>query len=414
MALNYINTDLGSNKLIAEGWTKSSIDFDISNAIEYLSDPAKALELVRTGLAVWSEIIPTVEVFAKPRNTFFAGLSIFGSKTKENIDDTLDNFRLKRIIADLSKYKYNIKSTNIGSDETMSLLNKTMIDAITSRLGVPTSIWQVQEGKIYQYPINKFTSVANLYKCGVVEIYWEEYDIWYFNQVEDSYTSHKNLGDREIQLYSKQEFPFLHEIAQEGVGLRFNGLRHRTAINLIQMSPEFKLSQFDNNLIEFGNKIVANVDSNRPKTAAILSGQPGTGKTRFMQALIVEELVPRGFIILEVAASLITEFDIPKCYPKIVLLVNEADNINESGFDPGASKNTRIQEILDPEEFNLEVTPSDQLKQIVILMTANNIDSLQSINKPKYIDYECKATLQYTQKTQFDHILSLDDSIDYE
>ena len=136
--------------------------------------------------------------------------------------------------------------------------------------------------------------------------------------------------------------------------------------------------------------------STKNQLAVLVSGEPGTGKTAWTQAVAKEILMPLGFVIFILDHDAVENFVPPSYLERICLIINEADNLAQDRASAAAQNSSKTEHILSLLDGTLYQSVIDESginteQKIVVLMTCNTTERLDpAVLRKGRVDLMCE------------------------
>ena len=134
--------------------------------------------------------------------------------------------------------------------------------------------------------------------------------------------------------------------------------------------------------------------------AVLVSGEPGTGKTAWTQAVAKEILVPLGYVIFILDHDAVENFVPPSYLERICIIINEADNLAQDRSTAAAQRTNKTEHILSLLDGTLYQSVMDEhgiqfQQKLVVLMTCNTTERFDpAMLRKGRVDF----TSEFTQK----------------
>jgi len=326
--------------------------------LDFASDLADALG--RNDYAWWANI-----------------LSVFSENTRYELDEFWDYITPKHPAPDYLDRQVLMTETpvsrlvsrdSIPIDYVLNRLQEITVFKILDLLGKPELITQEYDDRNFYLPSHRFVNWERLEVMGTVFAYWSEHEVWL--QIDSL-----NEGRRKYSLIAK-ELDSLVNKATYGLAVMLSGYQSRVG----QIHSQFPIRTFSHDIQSFTDAVQQAVfDQNR--LAVLVSGEPGTGKTAWTQAVAKEIMVPLGYVIFILDHDGVENFVPPSYLERICLIINEADNLAQDRASLVAQGNSKTEHILSLLDGTLYQSVIDeagiQMRQkLVVLMTCNTTERL--------------------------------------
>ncbi len=164
--------------------------------------------------------------------------------------------------------------------------------------------------------------------------------------------------------------------ANQNSQLILSGYKNRIG----QVHSLFPIRTFTKEVQSFTDTVQqAILDQNQ--LAVLVSGEPGTGKTAWTQAVAKDILVPLGYVIFILDHDAVENFVPPSYLERICIIINEADNLAQDRSTAAASGTNKTEHILSLLDGTLYQSVMDEHgiqfpQKLVVLMTCNTTERL--------------------------------------
>lgn len=378
--------------LLGAGWRPLNREFDwdffchlISNdpweltqkTLDFASDVADVLG--RNNYAWWSNI-----------------LSIFSENTRYELDEFWDYITPKhpapdyyqgRILTVDTPVNQLVSRDSIPIDYVLNRLQEITLFKTLDLLGKPELITQEYSERNFYLPIHRFVNWERLEIIGTVFAYWPQQEVWL--QID-----HLNQGRRKYSLIAQELAPLVNK-ATYGLAVMLSGYQSRVG----QIHSQFPIRTFPQDIQNFTDAVQQAVfDQNQ--LAVLVSGEPGTGKTAWTQAVAMEIMVPLGYVIFILDHDGVENFVPPSYLERICLIINEADNLAQDRASLVAQSNSKTEHILSLLDGTLSQSVIDDAgiqmgQKLVVLMTCNTTERLDpAVLRQGRVD----LTYEFTQR----------------
>jgi ATPase family associated with various cellular activities (AAA) len=377
--MNYVDSEKDNEQtLLLAGWTTTSPNLDLFKvAIALKNDTIRDSVLSAIGEA-------GDYLTQSGKNPFLQALKFYSEDKFDQLARTtlkvLDNNDLPNKLEYPNKFgvriveEKNKEECNSGFGGGFYKARLAQLDRIVNLLGKPDKIYQCYNGITWTFNCDDYTGYNNLLRYGSLRIYWHQHETWLTiqNGIKDSYSSDLEHDDNiEIELISKSETPYLVKSIQ---GL---AVRVESESSIVDFVSQYGIEDFTVDVQDFSSRCLEAIkDPINKKVAVSAYGYTGTGKTRWAMAM-AQLLQRQGYLVMEVDLYELGSYEPSTFYDKVVLIINESDNITQkrtSSTKHQIAHTQRILTLLDGSGAKGFVNIGTDNNKLVILQTANSND----------------------------------------
>ncbi|MGL5061594.1 MAG: AAA family ATPase [Microcoleus sp.] len=390
---NYNQNSPQNRGLLGSGWRPLYRQFDVDYLLHLVSsDP---LELAQKTLDAASDI---ADAMGRHQFAWWANiLNVFSENTRYEMDEFWDyitpqpvypDYRYRDVLSIETPVIQLVSRASIPIEYVLNKLQEITIFKVLDLLGKPDTITQYFMERHFYYPADRFTSWERLEVLGTVYAYWAKDNCWL--QV-DSY----DRGRRRYTLICKNIAPMVRK-ATYNLAVILSGYKSRVG----QVHSQYPIRTFTEEVQSFTDTVQqAILDLNQ--VAVLVSGEPGTGKTAWTQAVAKEILVPLGYIIFILDHDAVENFVPPNYLERICIIINEADNLAQDRSTATAQRTNKTEHILSLLDGTLYQSVIDEegiqfQQKLAILMTCNTTERLDpAMLRKGRVDFTCEFTHKF-------------------
>jgi hypothetical protein len=385
--------NLQSRGLLGAGWRPLSRQFDLDFLLHLASkDP---WELTQKTLDFASDIADAV---GRNQYTWWANiLNVFSENMRYELNEFWDYITPTPLVPD-DRYgealcvetpvTQLVSRDSIPIDYVMTRLQEITVFKVLDLLGNPEVITQYYMERNFYFPVNRFVNWERLEIIGTAFAYWSQQQVWL--QIDNL-----GRGRRRYSILAKDITPLINK-ATYNLAVMLSGYQSRVG----QIHSQFPIRTFPADIQSFTDTVQqAILDQNQ--LAVLVSGEPGTGKTAWTQAIAKEILMPLGFVIFILDHDAVENFVPPNYLERICIIINEADNLAQNRASTAAQSSNKTEHILSLLDGTLYQSVVDESgiqnrQKLVVLMTCNTTERLDpAVLRKGRIDLMSEFTHRY-------------------
>ncbi len=302
-------------------------------------------------------------------------------------DPPYPDHRFTDVLSVDTPVKSTIGRDCIAIDHVFNRLRELIILKILKFLGQPNLITQYYLDRHFYFPIEQFVGWDRLDVINTAYAYWNDPQMWL--QID------KMGKERRLTLLAQDLKPLIRKVTH-GLAVMLSGYQSRVG----QIQSQFSIRSFPKDIQDFTDAFQqAVMDQNQ--LAVLVSGEPGTGKTVWTQAVAKEILVPLGYVTFILDHDAVQNFVPPGYLERICLIINEADNLAQNRSMEVAQYNNKTEHILSLLDGTLYRSVLDESglhseQRMVVLMTCNTTERLDpAMLRKGRVDLTCEFTHKF-------------------
>jgi len=388
-----LRNNLQGRGLLGAGWRPLSRQFDWDFLLHLASnDP---WELTQKTLNFASDIADAV---GRNHYTWWANiLNVFSENTRYELeefwdyitpDPPLPDHRYGEVLSVETPVTQLVSRHSIPINYVLNRLQEITLFKVLDLLGNPELITQYYLDRHFYLPVNRFVNWERLEVIGTVFAYWSQHQVWL--QIEN-----RDKGRRQYTLIAKDIAPLVNK-ATYNLAVMLSGYQSRVG----QVHSQFPIRTFPADVQSFTDTVQqAILDQNQ--LAVLVSGEPGTGKTAWTQAVAKEILMPLGFVIFILDHDAVENFVPPSFLERICIIINEADNLAQNRASAVAQYSNKTEHILSLLDGTLYQSVIDEAgfqahQKLVVLMTCNTTERLDpAVLRKGRVDFTYEFTHRF-------------------
>jgi len=388
-----LRNNLQGRDLLGAGWRPLSRQFDWDFLLHLASnDP---WELTQKTLNFASDLADAV---GRNHYTWWANiLNVFSENTRYELeefwdyitpDPPLPDHRYGEVLSVETPVTQLVSRHSIPINYVLNRLQEITLFKVLDLLGNPELITQYYLDRHFYLPVNRFVNWERLEVIGTVFAYWSQHQVWL--QIEN-----RDKGRRQYTLIAKDIAPLVNK-ATYNLAVMLSGYQSRVG----QVHSQFPIRTFPADVQSFTDTVQqAILDQNQ--LAVLVSGEPGTGKTAWTQAVAKEILMPLGFVIFILDHDAVENFVPPSFLERICIIINEADNLAQNRASAVAQYSNKTEHILSLLDGTLYQSVIDEAglqahQKLVVLMTCNTTERLDpAVLRKGRVDFTYEFTHRF-------------------
>jgi hypothetical protein len=388
-----LRNNLQGRDLLGAGWRPLSRQFDWDFLLHLASnDP---WELTQKTLSFASDLADAV---GRNHYTWWANiLNVFSENTRYELEEFWDyitpappvpDHRYGEVLSVETPVTQLVSRHSIPINYVLNRLQEITLFKVLDLLGNPELITQYYLDRHFYLPVNRFVNWERLEVIGTVFAYWSQHQVWL--QIEN-----RDKGRRQYTLIAKDIAPLVNK-ATYNLAVMLSGYQSRVG----QVHSQFPIRTFPADVQSFTDTVQqAILDQNQ--LAVLVSGEPGTGKTAWTQAVAKEILMPLGFVIFILDHDAVENFVPPSFLERICIIINEADNLAQNRASAVAQYSNKTEHILSLLDGTLYQSVIDEAgfqahQKLVVLMTCNTTERLDpAVLRKGRVDFTYEFTHRF-------------------